>query len=73
MSSFGRKFLLAGQGGLNLTHSQQFDKFIQNYFEAQNWLETCINQFDSQKLQNWCHELGQETFVGSSGRVFRSR
>lgn len=70
MSSFGRKFLLAGQGGLNLTHSQQFDKFIQNYFEAQNWLETCINQFDSQKLQNWCHELGQETFVGSSGRVF---
>jgi uncharacterized flavoprotein (TIGR03862 family) len=70
MPSFGRKFLLAGRGGLNLTHGQPFDKFIQNYFEAKNWLETCIKEFDSSKLRNWSHDLGQETFVGSSGRVF---
>jgi uncharacterized flavoprotein (TIGR03862 family) len=70
MPSFGRKFLLAGRGGLNLTHSQSFEKFIKNYFENQDWLEPCIKEFDANNLQNWCHELGQETFVGSSGRVF---
>jgi uncharacterized flavoprotein (TIGR03862 family) len=70
MPSFGRKFLLAGRGGLNLTHSESFEKFIKNYFEAQDWLEPCIKEFDANKLQKWCHELGQETFIGSSGRIF---
>lgn len=70
MPNFGRKFLLAGRGGLNLTHSQSFEKFVKNYFEDQDWLESCIKEFDANDLQKWCHELGQETFVGSSGRVF---
>ena len=70
MPNFGRKFLLAGRGGLNLTHSQSFEKFVKNYFENQEWLEPCIKEFDANDLQKWCHELGQETFVGSSGRVF---
>ena len=70
MPNFGRKFLLAGRGGLNLTHSQSFEKFIKNYFENQDWLEPCIKEFDANDLQKWCHELGQETFIGSSGRVF---
>ncbi len=70
MPNFGRKFLLAGRGGLNLTHSQSFEKFVKNYFENQDWLEPCIKEFDANDLQKWCHELGQETFIGSSGRVF---
>ncbi len=70
MPNFGRKFLLAGRGGLNLTHSQSFEKFVKNYFEDQDWLEPCIKEFDADDLQKWCHELGQETFIGSSGRVF---
>lgn len=70
MPSFGRKFLLAGRGGLNLTHSESFDKFITRYYEAGNWLAPSIKNFDAQKLRNWCEELGQETFVGSSGRIF---
>jgi hypothetical protein len=70
MPNFGRKFLLAGRGGLNLTHSQSFEKFVKNYFENQDWIEPCIKEFDANDLQKWCHELGQETFVGSSGRVF---
>ena len=70
MPNFGRKFLLAGRGGLNLTHSQSFEKFVKNYFKDQDWLEPCIKEFDANDLQKWCHELGQETFVGSSGRVF---
>lgn len=70
MSSFGRKFLLAGRGGLNLTHSEIFEKFVTNYFEAKEWLEPCVKEFDANALQKWCHELGQETFIGSSGRIF---
>ena len=70
MPSFGRKFLLAGRGGLNLTHSESFEKFVKNYFEAKDWLEPCIKEFDANKLQKWCHDLGQETFIGSSGRIF---
>ncbi|MES2961810.1 MAG: TIGR03862 family flavoprotein [Pseudomonadota bacterium] len=70
MPSFGRKFLMAGRGGLNLTHSEPLEKFITRYYEASNWLEPSIRNYDPQKLRNWCEELGQETFIGSSGRVF---
>jgi uncharacterized flavoprotein (TIGR03862 family) len=70
MPSFGRKFLLAGRGGLNLTHSEPLEKFLTRYYEASNWLEPSIKDFDAQKLRNWCEELGQETFIGSSGRIF---
>jgi len=70
MPTLGRKFMMAGRGGLNLTHSEPFEKFITRYYEASSWLEPCIKDFDSQKLRKWCEDLGQETFIGSSGRVF---
>lgn len=70
MPSVGRKFLLAGRGGLNLTHSEVMEKFITRYFEAAKWLEPYLTNYDSQKLRNWCEELEQETFVGTSGRIF---
>lgn len=70
MPTFGRKLMMAGRGGLNLTHSEPLEQFITRYYEASNWLEPSIRAFDSQKLRKWCEELGQETFVGSSGRIF---
>ncbi len=70
MPTLGRKFLMAGRGGLNLTHSEPIEKFITRYYEASNWLESSIRDFDAQKLRKWCEELGQETFIGSSGRIF---
>lgn len=70
MPTLGRKFLMAGRGGLNLTHSEPLIKFITRYFEASDWLSPYIKNFDPQKLQKWCEELGQETFIGSSGRIF---
>lgn len=70
MPSFGRKFLLAGRGGLNLTHSEPLEKFVTRYFESANWLAEHIKNYDSKKLQEWCEGLGQETFIGSSGRIF---
>ncbi len=70
MPTMGRKFLLAGRGGLNLTHSEPLEKFITRYFEASNWLSPYIKNFDPQKLRQWCEDLGEETFIGSSGRVF---
>ena len=68
--SAGRKFLMAGRGGLNLTHSEDFEKFIARYAKAAPWLKTAIEKFTPQQLRDWCEGLGQETFVGSSGRVF---
>lgn len=70
MPTFGRKFLMAGRGGLNLTHSEPLEKFITRYSESAKWLEPHIKEFDPQQLQKWCEELGQETFIGSSGRIF---
>ena len=70
MPSVGRKFLLAGRGGLNLTHSEPRERFVSRYStreaEVARWLAT----FDAQALRDWSHDLGVETFVGSSGRVF---
>jgi uncharacterized flavoprotein (TIGR03862 family) len=70
MPSVGRKFLLAGRGGLNLTHSEPLEKFITRYFESSDWLSPYIKNYDPQKLRKWCEELGQETFIGTSGRIF---
>ncbi|MFM7557339.1 MAG: NAD(P)/FAD-dependent oxidoreductase, partial [Alphaproteobacteria bacterium] len=70
MPTVGRKFLLAGRGGLNLTHSEDLEKFTTRYFASSNWLKPYIEDFDPQKLRKWCEELGVETFVGTSGRVF---
>src|SRR5207237_9077025 len=68
--SAGRKFLMAGRGGLNLTHSEPLPAFLARYREAMPHLKTAIEAFPPQTLRDWSEALGQQTFVGSSGRVF---
>jgi uncharacterized flavoprotein (TIGR03862 family) len=70
MPSAGRKFLMAGRGGLNLTHSEPLAAFLARYREAVPALETAITAFPPDHLRAWSEALGQPTFVGSSGRVF---
>ncbi len=70
MPSMGRKFLLAGRGGLNLTHSEAPEQFLGRYGLAKNHIENSLESFDQNTLRAWCHDLGQPTFIGSSGRVF---
>jgi len=70
MPSAGRKFLMAGRGGLNLTHSEPLPQFLARYREAKPHLAAAIEAFPPQALRDWSEALGQETFVGSSGRVF---
>ncbi len=70
MPSAGRKFLMAGRGGLNLTHSEAAGAFLARYGEAEQNLHAAIDAFPPTSLRAWCEALGQETFVGSSGRVF---
>ena len=70
MPSVGRKFLMAGRGGLNLTHSESLDAFLPRYRESAPKLSPAIEAFPPDRLRAWCEELGQSTFVGSSGRVF---
>ncbi|WP_236037190.1 TIGR03862 family flavoprotein [Marinomonas vulgaris] len=65
-----RKFLLAGVGGMNITHSEAYPDFIQRYYDKAEWLDSAVGQFDSVALCDWIHQLGVETFVGTSGRVF---
>ena len=70
MPSVGRKFLLAGKGGLNLTHSEALPAFMQRYEEAAGALAPLIESFSPQHLRDFAGSFGIETFVGSSGRVF---
>lgn len=70
MPSVGRKLLMAGRGGLNLTHSEDFERFVTRYAEAAPALRPLLEAFRPEDLRAWCEGLGQETFVGSSGRVF---
>lgn len=70
MPSPARKFLLAGRGGLNLTHSEPLEQFAKRYGHAAAWMEPSLHAFPPDALRAWCEGLGQETFVGSSGRVF---
>jgi uncharacterized flavoprotein (TIGR03862 family) len=70
MPSAGRKFLMAGRGGLNLTHSEPMDAFVARYGEAAPHLRNAIDAFTPQMLRDWSERLSQPTFVGSSGRVF---
>ena len=70
MPSAGRKFLMAGRGGLNLTHSAPLPQFLVRYREAMPHLAAAIEAFPPQALRDWSAALGQETFIGSSGRVF---
>ncbi|HNA81505.1 MAG TPA: TIGR03862 family flavoprotein [Thiobacillaceae bacterium] len=70
MPSLGRKFLLAGRGGLNLTHSEPRESFLARYGDRQPEIEPLIAAFGPDDLRAWAKSLGVETFVGSSGRVF---
>ncbi|MEA3020927.1 MAG: hypothetical protein QOI47_2451, partial [Actinomycetota bacterium] len=72
MPSVGRKLLLAGRGGLNLTHTEPLDVFLARYGPARSRLQAAIEGFGPDALRAWCAGLGQEPFVGSSGRVFPS-
>ncbi len=70
MPSVGRKFLLAGIGGLNLTHCEPSAQFIARYGERAAELAPLLAEFDAAAVRDWARELGIETFIGSSGRVF---
>ena len=70
MPAVGRKFLLAGHGGLNITHSEDRDRLLARYGESADRLAPMLAVFGPQDLRDWCAGLGEPTFVGSSGRVF---
>lgn len=70
MPSAGRKFLLAGIGGMNITHSENAADFLDRYREASPWVGEWLAEFGASELRDWIHGLGIETFIGSSGRVF---
>ncbi|MHC2463119.1 BaiN/RdsA family NAD(P)/FAD-dependent oxidoreductase [Bradyrhizobium embrapense] len=70
MPSAGRKFLMAGRGGLNLTHSEPLPDFLGRYREAMSHLKAAVEAFPPDALRAWSAALGQPTFIGTSGRVF---
>lgn len=70
MPSVGRKFLLAGKGGLNLTHAEAFEPFLSRFGTAQDSLRPMLAAFDGAAVRAWAASLGVDTFVGTSGRVF---
>lgn len=70
MPSPGRKFLLAGHGGLNLTHSENRERFVTRYGTSADRIAPMLDAFSPEDLRAWCDALGEPTFVGSSGRVF---
>lgn len=70
MASAGRKILQAGRGGLNVTHSEVYDDFVTRYGNKQPQITPWLEQFNANDLRQWMSDLGIETFVGSSGRVY---
>ena len=70
MPSVGRKFLLAGKGGMNITHAEPLDAFLSRYGARQPQIAPLLAAFGPQALRDWIHALGIDTFVGTSGRVF---
>lgn len=70
MPSLGRKFLMAGKSGLNLTHSEPFERFVSRYGKRRAQLEEMLKTFGPEQIRDWSRGLGIETFVGTSGRVF---
>jgi uncharacterized flavoprotein (TIGR03862 family) len=70
MPSVGRKFLLAGRGGMNITHSEPYEQFIARYGARSAVLKPMLDEFTPDDVRAWVHSLGVDTFVGSSGRVF---
>lgn len=69
MPSAARKFLMAGKTGLNLSHAEDLQLFIQRY-QPSEWLAPYIKKYNAQWIQNWAKSLGIQTYVGSSGRIF---
>lgn len=67
--SVGRKFLIAGKGGMNITHSEPAQDFIGSY-DKPDWLKPMVDQFDANKIIVWMKNLGIDSFIGTSGRVF---
>ena len=70
MGSVGRKFLIAGKGGLNLTHSEPRPAFDARYRERAGAIGAWLDDFDADALREWARGFGVDTYVGSSGRVF---
>ncbi|WP_117192847.1 TIGR03862 family flavoprotein [Rhizobium terrae] len=70
MPTFGRKFLLAGKSGLNITHSEEFSRFAERFGAASARLRPALDAFNPEDVREWALGLGAETFVGTSGRVF---
>ncbi|WP_200875043.1 TIGR03862 family flavoprotein [Methylomarinum vadi] len=70
MPSVGRKFLMAGKGGMNISHSESFERFVNRYRARRQHIEPLLKVFGPEKLRVWVHGLGIDTFVGTSGRVF---
>jgi uncharacterized flavoprotein (TIGR03862 family) len=70
MPSAGRKLLMAGRGGLNLTHSEPLPRFLSRFGASQDWIAPIVSGFPPDAAVAWCEGLGQSTFTGSSGRVF---
>jgi uncharacterized flavoprotein (TIGR03862 family) len=70
MPSAARKFLMAGKSGLNLTHAEPLENFLSRYGQHRTELEPIISAFDPEALRDWAQDLGVDTFIGSSGRVF---
>jgi uncharacterized flavoprotein (TIGR03862 family) len=68
--TYGRKFLMAGKSGLNITKNEAKSEFLNHYFNAKQWLAPIINNFDNEAVMKWAQDLDQEIFTGSSGRVF---
>ena len=70
MPSVGRKLLMAGKSGLNITHSDPFDMFVSRYGKRSEQIEPLLKEFGPNELREWVHSFGIETFIGTSGRVF---
>jgi uncharacterized flavoprotein (TIGR03862 family) len=70
MPSVGRKFLMAGKSGLNITHSEPFEQFVARYGNRRKQIEPFLKALGPNELRQWVHEFGMETFIGTSGRVF---
>jgi uncharacterized flavoprotein (TIGR03862 family) len=70
MPSVGRKFLLAGRGGMNITHAEDYARFVTRYGSRAAVLRPMLDAFGPQQVRDWVHSLGIDTFVGTSGRVF---
>jgi len=70
MPSVGRKFLMAGKGGMNLTHSEPAEPFVARYGKRANTVAQWLRRFSADDVRSWAHRLGIDTFVGTSGRVF---